>query len=96
MGWLQRIADKSVPLRQYRFESGRWATCAISEARTAAPNLVAVRTDGLSETEAPKDSRLDALGREFHRAVEKNQRGKALRVYLAILKRVARIGGVRA
>lgn len=100
MKWLKRISDKSVPLSTYKGDSESWARCAIGEARQE--GLAAVVVDvgpssGLfyQENNPPKDHRLEQLGHDFHDAVQRNRRSKALHIYLAIQRRVARLAGVR-
>lgn len=90
MKWLSRIADKSMPLSTYQNEAGPWHTCAFGEVNASVPNVVVTSLSG-----APRDRKLSDLGIEFAGAVRRNQRGKALRVYLAIQQRVAKLAGVR-
>lgn len=91
MIWLKRILDKSVPLSDYTSDASDWRRCAISEARDASLSDVVV---SLRDHDDPHDRELARLGREFPRAVQKNRRAAALRIYLAIQKRLARLARV--
>jgi hypothetical protein len=93
MIWLSRILNTRVPLSTFSNESRRWETCAVGEIHKNVPTVV--YRSGLFGNTAPTDGRLGDLGSEFHTAVLKNQRARALRLYSAIQRRAARLSGVR-
>lgn len=85
MRWIERLLDKSTPIKSYQALSGDWVTCAVGEAQRDFPAVV-VKLDDCSHT--PHDERLYQLGTAFDAAVAANQRRKALKIYDQIQARV--------
>ena len=86
MIWLSRILDRKSPISKYTSEAKGWTTCALGELFDSLPSPI---FDQRTFDPSPKDSKLYNLGMRFYKAVKNNQRGRAFKVYQAILRRIA-------
>lgn len=87
MRWLQRILDRSTPIREYRDDAQAWDTCEVGEVVKDFPDVVLIAPHNLDKRE-PADPRLRKLGLDFSRAVSGNDRKAALKIYDLIQARV--------
>lgn len=91
--WLARLMDSDVPLSTYEWEAGAWRTCAVGEMRRVVPSARAA-IGNLNSPEGPEDKVLLRLGLAFDLAVSNDDRPRALTLYFAIQRRVAKLVGV--
>lgn len=89
MRWLERLLDRSTPVRAHRMEAQGWDTCAVGEVVKDFPSVVLVNLEkSAPRTREPKDKYLERLGVRFAKDISVNDRTGALKTYDRIQARV--------
>ena len=76
--WFDRLCDQRTRLDTHMALARSWTTCAVGEAQQAYPGVI-------------RDPSFRRLGIAFLRAVRKNRRTTATRLYLTIQRRAFRL-----